>query len=346
MESGKNTRSAFRDHTRLLFYWDDADREIPIHDQTGWEKRRRQILEGMQAAMGPLPDRRHLLPFDLQIHTTEETAKFQCQKISIVIETGYRLYAYLLLPKGLTKREKAAGILALHQTTPLAKDEPAGLGGNPNLHYAQELAARGYVVMVPDYPSFGDAASYDFEHDPYVSGTMKGIVNHLRCLDYLTTLPMVDAARLGVIGHSLGGHNAMFLGVFDPRLKVIVASCGWTPFHDYYAGHITGWTSPRYMPRLKTVYQLDPDQVPLDFYEVVAALAPRAFFSNSPLRDSNFAVDGVQKAMAEARTVYRLFQAESSLVVAYPDGEHDFLPEVREAAYQFMDRFLCNPSQR
>jgi len=108
------------------------------------------------------------------------------------------------------------------------------------------------------------------------------------------------------IGHSLGGHNAMFVAVFDPRLKVIVSSCGWTPFHDYYGGKIAGRTSDRYMPRLKTEYGLDPDRVPFDFYEVVAALAPRPFFSSSPLRDSNFDVEGVKKAVAEARKVLQM----------------------------------------
>ncbi|MCK4465037.1 MAG: hypothetical protein KAU83_04940, partial [Bacteroidales bacterium] len=144
----------------------------------------------------------------------------------------------------------------------------------------------------------------------------------------------------GVIGHSLGGHNAMFVGVFDTRLKVIVSSCGWTPFHDYYDGDIRGWTSPRYMPGLEEVYELDPDRVPFDFYEVVAALAPRAFFSNSPIHDSNFDMAGVKKAINEAQKVYRLFYAAENLQVRYPDCGHDFPPEVRLQAYEYIDKVL------
>ena len=34
----------------------------------------------------------------------------------------------------------------------------------------------------------------------------------------------------------------------------------------------SGWTSDRYMPRLRDVYRLDPDAVAFDFDEVVAAL--------------------------------------------------------------------------
>ena len=56
---------------------------------------------------------------------------------------------------------------------------------------------------------------------------MKGIVNHIRAVDLLQQRDEVDPRRIGVIGHSLGGHNAMFVAAFDERLAVIVSSCGW-----------------------------------------------------------------------------------------------------------------------
>ena len=204
---------------------------------------------------------------------------------------------------------------------------------------ALELAKRGYVVLVPDYPSFGDY-KYDFNADKYISGSMKGIFNHMRAVDLLQSRPEVDPARIGAIGHSLGGHNAMFVGVFDERIKVIVSSCGWTPLHDYYGGKLEGWTSDRYVPTIRDVYKLDPDSVPFDMYEIVAALAPRGFFSNSPLHDSNFDVAGVRKAIAEAKPIYELLGAPEQLQVRYPDAGHEFPPAVRHEAYQFIDRIL------
>ena len=121
---------------------------------------------------------------------------------------------------------------------------------------------------------------------------------------------------------------------------MVVSSCGWTPFHDYYGGNIRGWTSDRYMPRLRDVYDLNPDRVPFDFYEAVAALAPRAFFSNSPLKDGNFAVEGVKRAIPKARAVFALYGAGDRLQVRYPDCGHDFPPDVRREAYKFIDRQL------
>jgi len=299
----------------------------------------------MQQAMGKPPSRENVLPFDVRVLESVKTKLFERQKISIVIEESDRLNAYLFVPATRKKGEKVAAMLALHPTNPQGKMPTAGVSKG-NTPYGLELAKRGYVVLVPDYPSMGEEREYDFNNDRYVSGTMKGMFNHIRCVDYLCSLDRVDPQRIGVIGHSLGGHNAMFVAVFDTRLKVIVSSCGWTPFHDYYGGKIAGWTSDRYMPRLRDVYKLDPDLVPFDFYEVVAALAPRPFFSNSPLRDDNFDVNGVKKAIRVAARVYRLLGAADRLQVRYPEVGHAFPRELREEAYRFIDQALDHTPRR
>src|SRR5439155_1124399 len=107
----------------------------------------------------------------------------------------------------------------------------------------------------------------------FTSGSMKAIWNNMRAVDLLQSLPEVDGERIGCIGHSLGGHNTMFTGVFDTRIKAMVSNCGFTSFPKYFGGKLKGWTSARYMPRIATVYELKPEKVPFDFPEVVAALA-------------------------------------------------------------------------
>jgi dienelactone hydrolase len=232
-------------------------------------------------------------------------------------------------------------MLCLHPTATWGKDGPAGLGGLPSRHYAHELAERGYVCLVPDYPSFGEYP-YDFKKQGahYASGSMKAIWNNQRAVDLIETVPQVNKDRIGVIGHSLGGHNALFTAVFDDRLKAVVSSCGFTPFHDYYGGKVAGWTSDRYMPRIRDVYENNADRIPFDFYEVLAALAPRPFFSNSPLHDSNFDIAGVRKAFEKAGEVYALFDARSRLKLVTPDAPHDFPEAERQAAYAWLDEML------
>lgn len=327
-------------HANLLEYKNEEGRLKPVLSPSDWQLRRDQILFRMQEAMGSLPDRKDFFDLDIKIVNETKSNGLIRQSITFASETGDRIPALLYFPEHIPKDMKLPAMLALHPTGPLGKLIVAGEGPLDNRQYGLELAQRGYVVICPDFPSFGDYDKYDFENDDYVSGTMKGIFNHMRCVDLLESLEYVDSERIGVIGHSLGGHNAMFVGVFDQRLKVIVSSCGWTPFHDYYEGKIKGWTSPRYMPRLNDVYQLNPDLVPFDFYEIVAALAPRPFFSNSPLHDSNFSVDGVKKGILEANKIYHLLGVEENLQVLYPNCEHDFPDEIREEAYRFIDNAL------
>jgi dienelactone hydrolase len=332
------------DHTRVLYCLDDMGHERPVKTAADWNHRRRDILAGMEEAMGKLPDRSRLPPLDVKVIQTARRERFTRYTLSFVAEKGEmeeRIPAYLFIPTQ-TGKKRVPAILALHQTALLGKGD-ATIAGPEDQGYGAELAALGYVVLCPDYPSFGDY-KFDFKaafsSGRYASGTMKGIFNHMRCVDLLQSREEVDPGRIGVIGHSLGGHNAMFVAAFDQRIGAIASSCGWTPFEDYYGGKIAGWTSDRYMPRLNEVYKLNASAVPFDFQEVVAALAPRPFFSNSPLHDANFDVEGVRKGIKEAEQVYQLLGAPRALEVRYPDCAHAFPPEIRLQAYEFLGNAL------
>lgn len=339
---------ACRENPRqLMEVCDGAGKLVPITTAAQWELRREHALARFQEATGPLPDRSRLGSLDVETVETSEGDGFRRLLIRFTPEVGDRLSAFLYLPTDRSANGRRPAILALHPTSPLGKRVVAGEGPKPNRGYALELAQRGYVVLAPDYPSFGDSAKYDFNADRYVSGTMKGVFNHLRSVDLLCERSEVDAERIGVIGHSLGGHNAIFAALFDMRLKVVVSSCGWTPLHDYYGGNLKGWTSDRYIPWIRDVYGLDPDRVPFDYYELIAALAPRHFYSNSPLRDANFDFRGVRKAEGEARKVYGLYGSQDRLSIRYPDDEHDFPTAQRREAYALFDRvFGHTPRKR
>ncbi len=328
------------DHRRVMYFVDENGREQPVKSIADWEQRRRDIIIGIEATMGALPDRSALGPvrYEAVPGSRTDEGTFTREKIRIDAGDGDFVAAWLMVPTGIDGRMSA--VLALHQTNgALGKDEVAGLGGSANLHYGLELVKRGYVVLAPDYPTLGEY-QYDFETDRFVSGSMKGIWNYMRCVDLLRERSDVDPERIGTIGHSLGGHNAIFLAVFDPRVKAIVTSCGWTPFHDYYGGDLTGWTGERYVSRIRDAYGQDPDRVPWDYYEMIAALAPRGFFTSSPLHDANFDVRGVQKAMPVIQQVYDLYGAPDHVQARYPDCEHDFPTAVREEAYRFLDTVL------
>jgi pimeloyl-ACP methyl ester carboxylesterase len=332
---------AYPDHSNLLVVRDAKGGERPVKTAEDWAERVAHIKANMQQVMGPLHDTSRWAPLDAEVVSEEKTAKYLRRKVRFTPEFGDRVPAWLLIPNDLPASGKAPAMLCLHQTTKIGKDEPAGLGGLPSLHYAHELAERGYVCLVPDYPSFGEY-EYDFKKHgaARASGSMKAIWNNMRAVDLLETLLQVNKDRIGVIGHSLGGHNSLFTAVFDDRLKAVVTSCGFTPFRDYYGGKVAGWTSDRYMPRIRDVYENNADKIPFDFYEIIAAIAPRGVFSNSPLKDSNFDIGGVRKAYAKAGEVFALLKAEKNLKLVTPDAPHDFPEAERKAAYEWLDSLL------
>ncbi len=343
--AGDGNKPLPANHQRLDYYLDSNREEQAVKTKADWQIRRLQVLQGFQKVAGQLPSRESMPDLDIRVKTEEQRGKHVRQTIDFVSEKGDRTPCYLYIPKGIKPGEKRPAIVALHPTHKIGKDVVDGLSQRPNRAYAKELADRGYVVIAPDYLSFGDYADYDFEKDRYSSGTMKAIWNHMRCVDLLQARSDVDGDKIGTIGHSLGGHNAIFLAVMDPRVKVIVSSCGWTPFHDYKGGDIKGWTSDRYMPSLRDVYALNVDEVPFDFYELIAALAPRAFFSNSPLYDSNFDYRGIEKAAPVIREIYKLYDASDKMRIAYPNAQHDFPTLVREESYRFLDQNLKTDSK-
>ncbi len=337
------------DGSDLFSYVDSNGQKRPVTTLAEWRIKRQQILDGMQNAMGKLPQLSDLPALDIEILEQLKEKNYNRLTISFTVAEKEKISAYLYVPNQKNKKERLPAMLALHETDSIGKKSVDGKGHNTNLAYAKELAERGYVVIAPDYPGFGDLKDYDFTTDSYQSGTMKSIFDNIRCIDLLQARDDVDPDRIGVIGHSLGGHNALFTAAFDTRLKVIVSSCGWTPMDFYdagedvtkrYGGRLGPWAQDRYMPLLREKYKLDLKKVPFDFDEVIAALAPRAFFSNSPVNDSNFAVKGVRKGIAEVSEVYRFLGVEDNLQVRYPDSKHDFPPEVRMEAYRFIDKIL------
>jgi hypothetical protein len=333
----------------LLTYKNKTGQKVPVKTLADWERKRIQVLDGMQKVMGPLPTTKGLPPFNIQYIDSTKEDNFTCYNIKFTVAANEILPALLYVPNQKGKPKKLAAMVVLHGTDLLGKKVLSGISPKPNRAYAKEMAQRGYVVIAPDYPSFGDMENYDFKTDRYESGTMKAIFNHIRCVDLLQARPDVDANRIGVIGHSLGGHNAIFLGAFDKRIKVIVASCGWTLFDSYdigevgtkkYGGKIGPWAQDRYMPLLRDKYKLDVTQVPFDFDEAIATLAPRPFFTNSPLNDANFSVKGVKKGINNIAEVYKFLNVPTNLQVRYPEATHDFPPKERLEAYQFIDKVL------
>jgi dienelactone hydrolase len=322
------------DRNQLLVFHDSHGVARPVRTVGEWQKRRDEIVRGMESVMGPLPGRAKRCALDFKVEAETDCGSYVTRRITYSSEPGSRVPAWLLVPKeAVNGKRKCPAALCPHPTGPVEDPD-----------YARELAARGYVTLTPNYPLLGGYKP-DIKALGWESGTMKAIWDNIRGLDLLDSLPYVRHKKYGAIGHSLGGHNSVYTAVFDTRIKVVVSSCGLDSYLDYYGGDPTNWQPERgwcqtlYMPKLAG-YAGHLEDIPFDFHEMLAALAPRAVFINAPRADINFKWDSVDRVVAAAAQVYTLYGKPGNLRLEHPDCGHDFPAAMREAAYRLLDKEL------
>ncbi len=322
----------------------DATRQLPLApalprraaDVPTYRLRARNALEQV---MGPLPAAGRRVPLQVRVLRAETLATYTREDITFVPEAGDRATACLLIPRGLEGR--APAVLCLHEAKPQGNAEVVDTSRMAPFPYGRELAERGYVVLATNYPNY-DGYRCDAYSLGYESTTMKGIWNRVRAVDLLRSLPEVDPERIAVVGHSLGGHNALFSADFDPRIRAVVASCAFTGLVSYAREHqdLSAWSVPQYMPRIRSRFRDDPRRMPFGFVDVLALVSPRPVLVVAGRRDGTFDIQGVRSCVERARGVFGAVNAASNLDTLYFDGFHDFPPVIRRAAYEWLDRQL------
>lgn len=320
--------------------------DVSIVTSRQWPAKRRDILARFEAILGQPPP--SAPPLQPEVLSAEDMGAYLLQKVSYQVEPGEFCRAWLLLPKPLSHRQPA--VLCCHQTVPQGKDEPAGISGSRGLALAKELVGRGYVCLAPDTITSGervypgrepfDTAPFH-ERRPQWSALGKMLWDHQRALDFLALLDAVDSDRLAVIGHSLGGENAIVLGAFDHRVKVIAASCAYTPFSVDPAPE--RWCRDHwfvYLPRLcETIRQRQ--HPPFMWSEVLALLAPRAFHYSYALQDEIFPnSEAVETDMLKLGRLYDLLGCRAKFAYHQDSGEHRYPRPAREAAYRMLKATL------
>lgn len=324
-------------HQDLGWYPDRSGLPRPVKSVSDWKRRRQAVLRAMQRVMGALPGRDKRCRVQCEVIEEVDCGDYVRRDIRYTAEPGDWVPAYLLIPKNaLEGRARCHGVLCLHQTHPAGRRVVVGLGQSPDDEYGVELVKRGYVCLAPAYPLLADY------HPPlgelgYQSGVMKAVWNNMRGLDLLESMPFVVRGRFGAIGHSLGGHTSLFTAAFDSRIQIVVTSCGFDSFIDYMGGDIRGWTSSRYMPRLAEYPRGEP---PFDFHEVLGTLAPRWCLVSAPIEDTNFRWESVARIGREVTRVYGLYGCPERFGVLHPNCGHRFPTEIRETAYQWLDKAL------
>jgi hypothetical protein len=260
---------------------------------------------------------------------------------------GYFVSALLYLPK---KRDGAVpGILSPCGHAAVGKAHPT----YQTLHI--NLAKRGYAVLT--YDPVGQAERSQFwdkekgksrfnltcgEHavlgNPlYLLGTSLAkymIWDGMRGIDLLTSLPEVNAKRIGCVGNSGGGTLTAYIGALDPRVHTAVPGC-----------YIT--TLPR---RMGNRIEKDPDSDPeqdifnfvgagIDHAGLLALRVPRPTMLGTAVRDF-FPIEGARESFDEAKHLYEVAGASERVSKVEADERHGLSLKLREGAYSWFDRWL------
>lgn len=168
------------------------------------------------------------------------------------------------------------------------------------------------------------------------------------CHTALANLKQVDAARIGVVGHSYGGKWAMFAACFYDKFACGVWSDPGVVF-DESRPNVNYW-EPWYLGADSKIRRapgvLSPDSPRTgaykelvaqgrDLHEVLALMAPRPFLVSGGSEDP----PARWHALNRVREVYQVLGATNRVALtSRPD--HDPTPESNEQIYAFFETWM------
>jgi dienelactone hydrolase len=251
---------------------------------------------------------------------------------------GMVMPAYLLVPDAIAHGAdvQAPGLLALHghgSGKVVVTGIPEDYKGRPREllvddDYAVQGAKRGYITLAPDQVGFGElqfpedlaqelgSSCMQFSMRCAMAGTTtigQRVLEAMVCLDYLASLPNVNADRLVVVGLSGGGTTTLYTGVVDKRVWATVPTCYFCTFRASILA--MAHCVCNFVPRLLDVAEM---------YDLAALIAPRLLYIISGVRDGIFPIEGVNTAYDYVERFYQAMGAEANLSRYDGDGEHRF----------------------
>ena len=142
---------------------------------------------------------------EIVIEKTLTPEKNYDRYITSYMSEGLKIYALLLVPKGITPKGGFPVIILNHGYIIPDKYTPEG----NYIPYFDSFADAGYVVFKPNYRGHGESegkpTSAYFAPD-YVIDNLNAIASVKKIKNPLTGKNLVNAAKIGVWGHSMGGN--------------------------------------------------------------------------------------------------------------------------------------------
>lgn len=287
----------------------------------GWGDRSRNLREQLRVTLGlaPMPPKTPLNP---RVYGRIDREGYSIEKVALETMPGFFLAGNLYRPAGNCRRVPA--VLCPH-----GHWEDGRV--NPDVQArCIHLAKLGFVVFLYDMVGYND--SEEFGHKflddrldlhGFSLPTLQ-TWNSLRAVDWLTTLPDVDPARIGCTGESGGGTQTFLLSALDPRVAV---SAPVVMVSERFQGGCACENA--------SGLRHGTDNV-----EIAALAAPRPMMLVGATGD--WSSNTTTKVHSAIRGVYERVGEPEHVEAAIFDFPHNYNQTSRNAVYAFLSRRLLN----
>lgn len=312
----------------------------PVASLAEWHTRARDIREQALASCGlwPMPEK---TPLHARVFDRLERDGYTVEKVAFQSAPGFYVGGNLYRPRG-QGDGPFPGVLNPHGhwSNGRMADGPDGSVAARCIHFARQ----GFVAFSYDMVGYHDTsfANHPREGDPGAEFykrhrlfatnaicqlwniNLMGLQtwNSIRALDFLESLPDVDAARLGGTGASGGGTQTFMLGAIDDRLAALAPVV-------MVSHSMQGGCACENAPGLR---------VRFSNMEIAAAAAPRPQLLVAATGDWTKTTPTVEGPAIEA--IYRLFNASDQFRHVRFDFGHNYNQTSREAVYAWFGRWL------
>lgn len=270
-----------------------------IHSVAEWQRRRASIQKKWLNLLGSMDIAAP--PVKTRLVSVVEHQNYSAKLMYLQVEPDSWEKILVMMPAESMTRPRPVVIVPFYDVDTSAA---RNLSGNEYLGptvdpYAYCAVQKGYIAVAIRWwgESYGEfwseaVANLKLRH-PNVTGLGKWVWDAHRLVDYLYSLPEVDRANIGIIGHSLGGKMSLYAPAFEDRITAVVSNelgigLTFSNYDDYwYLGDV--------------IHRMEPGT---DQHELIALIAPRPFLL---VGGDKYDTDKSWYYINAARSVYRLY---------------------------------------
>ena len=312
--------------------------------------------------------------WDMEVLGEEQRDGYKAQKIAFNINAYSRITAYLLIPDGKgpfptvnALHDHGAHLFIGKEKmirpffTPEEQDAPAKQALCQEIlddadawarqlydsqYVGDYLAKHGYVVLSIDAPMWGERGRKEgVDRNKYdlIAGNMMMLGRDLSAFmtyddiastEFLASLPMVDAKRIGCVGCSMGAYRSWMLSALSDRIKAGASIC-WMITTDAQLtrrfGRKENGGFANCIPGLRQY---------LDYPHIASLACPKPMLFINGTKDKLFPVPGVKDAFSEIHKVWKSQGADNLLDTELWEIPHSCGLKAQEKMLEFLDKNL------